>query len=80
MNYIDKLAPTHERTSCDDESPTNARYALNDFGGCSRCTLLAAREQGIHETLAFAKTILSAATYKKLHSKIDQMPACDAES
>ena len=42
IRYINKVAPRHDRTSCSDESPSNARYKEDDFGGCYRCTLLRA--------------------------------------
>jgi hypothetical protein len=56
LPYIDTVAPTHERLSCTDTSPCNSRYAPDDFGGCYRCTLLAARRQGIEEAAQFILT------------------------
>ena len=47
--YIDRIAPEHERTSCDDNNLINAAYALDDHGGygrCYRCTLLVAASSG----------------------------------
>lgn len=41
-DYIDKLAPKHCKTSCRDDNAANARYSEDDFGGCYRCTLIAA--------------------------------------
>lgn len=40
--YIDRIAPKHCKTSCCDNSAANARYSESDFGGCYRCTLIAA--------------------------------------
>ena len=40
--YIDKIAPTHDKMSCDDTNAYNARYKEDDFGGCYRCTLIKA--------------------------------------
>jgi hypothetical protein len=42
LPYINKVAPIHEKNSCSDADPCNARYAADDFGGCYRCTLLEA--------------------------------------
>lgn len=45
MDYINKVAPSHDKTSCSDENPSsNARYKSDDFGGCYRCTLLTAAD------------------------------------
>lgn len=47
--YVDKIAPVHDRTSCNDENLYNAAYGLDDRGGygrCHRCTLLAAAKSG----------------------------------
>jgi hypothetical protein len=41
--YVDAIAPHHERTSCSDEDLYNAAYGIDDRGGyghCYRCTLL----------------------------------------
>lgn len=44
MRYIDKVAPDHSRTSCDDSVLYNAWYGGDDvfMGRCVRCTLLQA--------------------------------------
>lgn len=44
-NYINHIAPKHDRTSCSDDNLYNAAYAPDDFDGygrCHRCTLIAA--------------------------------------
>jgi hypothetical protein len=45
LTYINKIAPDHCKTSCDDEHVLNARYKEDDFGGCYRCTLLEAASE-----------------------------------
>ena len=45
-DYVNKIAPEHSRTSCDDDDLYNAAYGLDDFDGrgrCYRCTLLMAQ-------------------------------------
>lgn len=43
LNYINRVAPEHSRTSCNDENVFNAWFGEEDvlFGKCIRCTLLA---------------------------------------
>jgi hypothetical protein len=41
-DYIERVAPEHDKTSCSDANPCNARYKDDDFAGCYRCTLLKA--------------------------------------
>lgn len=43
VEHINKIAPDHDRTSCDDENLYNAAYGPDDHGGygrCRRCGLL----------------------------------------
>jgi len=43
INYVNMIAPQHDRTSCSDTNLHNAAYGLDDYdgmGGCYRCTLL----------------------------------------
>lgn len=45
-NYINKIAPEHERTSCTDENIYNSAYGVEDHyghGRCYRCCLIAAQ-------------------------------------
>lgn len=42
MRWINKIAPSHSRTSCKDDTCNNTTYAEDDFGGCRRCDLLTA--------------------------------------
>lgn len=45
-DYINYIAPEHDRTSCSDEDLYNAAYSPTDFDGygrCYRCTLISAR-------------------------------------
>jgi hypothetical protein len=44
LEYIDTIAPEHNKTSCNDRNRNNARYSADDFGGCYRCTLLEAAQ------------------------------------
>ena len=69
MNYINKVAPRHCKTSCSDESPNNARYAPDDLGGCYRCTLIAAYTQGIAAVLELSDAVQSPLTSKKFRAK-----------
>lgn len=48
-SYINKVAPQHCKTSCDDHSAANARYSDSDFGGCYRCTLISAARSDVEE-------------------------------
>lgn len=41
MEYVNKVAPHHDRTHCREDNPNiEARFAPDDFGGCYRCTIL----------------------------------------
>lgn len=43
IQYVDKIAPEHDRTSCSDEILYNAAIDTDDYAGrgrCYRCTLL----------------------------------------
>jgi hypothetical protein len=41
LDYLEKVAPHHDGTGCDDSRPfCEARFAPDDFGGCYRCTIL----------------------------------------
>jgi len=43
--YVDSIAPNHDRTSCTDDDLYNAAYSIADHEGrgrCYRCTLLMA--------------------------------------
>lgn len=41
IEYVNKVAPHHDRTGCRDDDPgSEARFAPDDFGGCYRCTIL----------------------------------------
>lgn len=45
LDYVNHIAPEHDRTSCSDKSLYNAAYNQDDFNGhgrCYRCTLLMA--------------------------------------
>lgn len=45
LDYVNHIAPEHDRTSCSDNSLYNAAYNQDDFDGhgrCYRCTLLMA--------------------------------------
>lgn len=43
IEYVNKIAPHHDKVSCRDTNPSgNARYKRDDFGGCYRCTILKA--------------------------------------
>jgi len=48
LEFIDKVAPYHDRTGCDDTNPgSEARFAPDDFGGCYRCTIMRAVELAV---------------------------------
>ena len=54
-DYVNKIAPEHSRTSCDDDDLYNAAYGLDDFDGrgrCYRCTLLMAQAKARIEDAA----------------------------
>lgn len=44
MTYINRIAPKHERKSCDADTGNNAKCSEDDGGGCFRCTLLRAAQ------------------------------------
>lgn len=50
--YIDQLAPTHTRTSCDELDSYNAAFVMNGalYNYCERCTLLRIAELAMGET------------------------------
>lgn len=59
-DYINKIAPNHGRTSCDDGNLYNAAYGLDDFDGrgrCYRCTLIAAADSATVVTDEMVETV-----------------------
>lgn len=43
LEFIDKMMPEHDRTSCDDENTANGFYSRNGeswHGRCTRCMYL----------------------------------------
>jgi len=48
IEFVDKVAPYHDRTGCSDDNPSReARFAPDDFGGCYRCTIMRAVELAV---------------------------------
>lgn len=59
-DYINKVAPEHERTSCNDGNRYNAAYGTADSDGrsrCLRCTLLAAAASATTVTDEMVETV-----------------------
>lgn len=52
LSYVDRIAPEHDRTSCNDINMYNRAFGIDDHEGrgrCYRCTLLKAATSGISE-------------------------------